>query len=319
MKRRPRTALRILKGDNRETLHQVRAETVQTCVTSPPYWAVRDYDTTPLVFPAMEYRPAIGLPTYHVPAWAGQLGLEPDPWHYIGHLVATFREVRRVLRPDGTLWVNLGDTYYTGAGPAGESPGGGKRGDRHKAAVDHAPKKGRGTHADSPKHKAGATVTRYTTPNRMPLEGWKPKDLVGIPWMFAKAMQADGWTLRSDIVWHKPNPMPGSQKDRPTTAHEYVFLFSKSERYFYDNEAVKEPVVDAAASSEYHDGKTPTGWNTGDGNHRSLVGRHRTAAERGSFNGKTEAMAPTGRNAFRATRTMREKRDVWTIASRPAG
>jgi DNA modification methylase len=111
MKRRPRTALRILKGDNRETLHQVRAETVQTCVTSPPYWAVRDYDTTPLVFPAMEYRPAIGLPTYHVPAWAGQLGLEPDPWHYIGHLVATFREVRRVLRPDGTLWVNLGDTY----------------------------------------------------------------------------------------------------------------------------------------------------------------------------------------------------------------
>lgn len=303
----------LLRGDNRSTLIHVADATVHTVVTSPPYYAVRDYETPPVGFEPVEFLPAIGLPPLQLKAWEGQMGLEPDPWLFIGHLLLTFRAVRRVLRPDGTLWVNLGDTYYTGAGPAGENPGGGRRGERAKAAFDHAPK-GRGTHGDSPKHAAGATVTRYTTPNRMPIPGWKPKDLMGIPWMFARAMQADGWTLRSDIVWHKPNPMPGSQKDRPTTSHEYVFLFSKSEGYFYDNEAIKEP-VDATSSSEYV--QTPTGWNTGEGNHRSLKGRHRPTKERGEFNGKTEAMADTGRNAFRATRTTREKRDVWTVTSRP--
>jgi len=163
---------------------------VHCCVTSPPYWWLRDY----------------GAP--------GQLGLERTPEEYVARMVAVFREVRRVLRDDGTLWLNLGDCYATGAGKVGECPGGGKQGDNWKGAT--------------------------TSPNRMPLFGLKPKDLVGIPWRVAFALQADGWYLRSDIIWAKPNPMPESVTDRPTKAHEYLFLLTKSKTYYYDAEAIKE-------------------------------------------------------------------------------
>ena len=154
-------------------------------------------------------------------AWQGQLGLEPTPELYVEHMVEVFREVKRVLRDDGTLWMNMGDSYATGAGKVGECPGGGEQGERWKA--------GRGTHtAENSGRPRLAAMGPMTQPNRLPLPGLKPKDLVGIPWRLAFALQADGWWLRSDIIWAKPNPMPESVTDRPTKAHEYLFLLAKS-------------------------------------------------------------------------------------------
>jgi len=182
-----------LTGDTRERLRELDAGSVHTCVTSPPYWGLRDY----------------GHP--------GQIGLEPTFPEYIANLVDVFREVRRVLRDDGTLWLNLGDCYATGGGKVGACPGGGAQGE------------------------AWAERGAMTQPNRMPQPGLKPKDLVGIPWRVAFAVQDGGGYLRSDIIWHKPNPMPESVTDRPTKAHEYMFLLSKSERYYYDADAIREP------------------------------------------------------------------------------
>ncbi|MBQ5962929.1 site-specific DNA-methyltransferase [Massilia sp. ZL223] len=184
----------ILLGDAREVLQNLPANSVQTCVTSPPYWGLRDY--------------GIG----------GQIGAELDMRDYIKDLVAVFREVRRVLKDDGTFWLNIGDSYTSG---------------------------GR-TWRDDDKKNAGRGMSyRAPTP-----EGLKPKDLIGIPWRLAFALQDDGWYLRTDIVWNKPNCQPESVRDRPTRSHEFVFLFSKSEKYFYDHEAIKEPAVDATQKSK---------------------------------------------------------------------
>lgn len=158
---------------------------VQTCITSPPYWGLRDYGCD------------------------GQLGLEKTPDEYVKRMVEVFREVRRVLRDDGTLWLNIGDSYSAG-GCDGMYP----KQASNKGAVTGAKK---------------------------PPDGYKPKDLVGIPWLLAFALRADGWYLRSDIIWHKPNPMPESVTDRPTKSHEYLFLLSKSQRYYYNADAIKEP------------------------------------------------------------------------------
>jgi DNA modification methylase len=166
---------------------------VHCCVTSPPYWGLRDYGAE------------------------GQLGLERTPDEYVANLVAVFREVRRVLRDDGTLWLTLGDSY---AGGPAASGGAQKLGPNHD--LDNQ-------RNDVRLRKIG--------------NGLKPKDLVGIPWRVAFALQADGWWLRSDIVWHKPNQMPESVTDRPTKSHEYVFLLSKAEAYYFDQEAVREPAV----------------------------------------------------------------------------
>lgn len=214
-----RDYFRVLHGNNREELRKLKPASVHTAIQSPPYYSVRDYGTPDLHWPKMRFCPAIGLPLITVPEWTGQMGLEPNPWHFIGHLVETFRAVRRVLRDDGTLWVNMGDTYHTAAGPA-KSAGGGRQG------------------------ATGARkLGRHEVPNRIGIEGYQEKDLMGIPWMLAKALQADGWILRSEVIWHKPNPMPGSQGDRPTTTHEQVFLFSKRPIYFYDSFAVREEAV----------------------------------------------------------------------------
>lgn len=178
----------ILLGDVRELLRDIPDRSFQTCVTSPPYWGLRDY--------------GIG----------GQIGAEPDMRDYIQDLVAVFREVRRVLKDDGTFWLNIGDSYTSG---------------------------GR-TWRDDDKKNAGRGMSyRAPTP-----AGLKPKDLVGIPWRLAFALQDDGWYLRTDIVWNKPNCQPESVKDRPTRSHEFIFLLTKNERYFYDHEAVKEPALD---------------------------------------------------------------------------
>lgn len=175
----------IMEGDALHALRLLPSNSIQCVVTSPPYWGLRDYGID------------------------GQIGLEGTLPQFINHLVAIFNEIKRVLRDDGTLWVNIGDGYTSG---------------------------NRGYRATDKKNPARAMAVRPDTP-----EGMKPKDLQGIPWRLAFALQDDGWYLRSDIVWHKPNAMPESVKDRPTRAHEYLFMLTKSERYFYDYEAVKEP------------------------------------------------------------------------------
>lgn len=172
----------VLVGDNVLTLAARAEASVQCVVTSPPYWSVRDYGTEPVQFPAVRFRPAVGLPSYRVPEQVCQLGLEPEPWHFIGHLLHCFRAVWRVLRQDGVLFVNIGDTYYTGAGS---------------------------TQAGAKILKRGKRSTgRHSAPNRRRIAGMEPKNLTGIPWMFAKAMQADGWTLRSEIINRKSRVTP---------------------------------------------------------------------------------------------------------------
>ena len=186
----------ILFGDCRETLKQFD-EQARMCVTSPPYYGLRDYG-------GEEY----------------QIGQEQTPEEFIEQLVSVFREVRNVVTDDGTLWVNLGDSYYN------YRPGKGQ------ALVKQTVSK---TKQDLP-DKCSKRANK--------LQGLKEKDLIGIPWMFAFAMRNDGWYLRQDIIWHKPNPMPEIVRDRCTKAHEYIFLFSKNRKYFYNNEAIKEPAKD---------------------------------------------------------------------------
>lgn len=184
----------ILVGDAVERLRDLPDGSARACVTSPPYYGLRDY----------------GAP--------GQIGLEPRPEDYVARLVEVFREVRRVLSDDGTLWLNLGDCYAA----TGKS-GGGSQGERwERSGADFVGPRG-GKWRPAP-------------------PGLKPKDLVGIPWTVAFALRAEGWYLRSDIIWAKPNPMPESVEDRPTKSHEYLFLLAKSERYYFDSEAVRLPV-----------------------------------------------------------------------------
>jgi len=230
----------VLTGDCRETLRTLPTESVHCVVTSPPYWGLRDYGLPPLVWggsAGCEHEWGSELPHTkgtggHSPkqdsnkgswqegettngsfcrrcgAWRGSLGLEPTPELYVQHMVEVFREVRRVMRDDATLWLNMGDSYNNKPG----NP-------QHTGDAKWNGKKGAGVWAP----------------------GLKPKDLCGIPWRLAFALQADGWWLRSDIIWHKTNPMPESVRDRPTKAHEYLFLLSKSKRYHYDADAVREP------------------------------------------------------------------------------
>jgi DNA modification methylase len=197
---------KILLGDCRDTLKTLEAGSVQTCVTSPPYYGLRDYGV------------------------GGQIGLEETPEEYVNQLVEVFREVRRVLADDGTLWLNLGDSYASMArSERKESPGVGAKQELGKRRI---------------KLQWGGAGSNFAW--KIPTENYgdiKPKDLLGIPWMVAFALRADGWYLRSDIIWHKPNPMPESVTDRPTKSHEYIFLLSKSAQYYYDYEAIMEPVA----------------------------------------------------------------------------
>jgi DNA modification methylase len=259
-------------GDCLDVLRRMPDGIVNTCVTSPPYFGLRDYG--------------------HV----GQIGLEATPDEFVGKLVEVFREVRRVLREDGTLWLNLGDTYATGAGKAA-SPGGGAQGERF---LESGPSGYRGGHTDSPKHKmpqtadaknANANIPKFQ-PNRMPLPGLKPKDLIGIPWMAAFALRADGWYLRQDIIWAKPNPMPESVTDRCTKSHEYIFLLSKSAAYRCDMDAIAEksayPGDNRAERSDTRKSVDPMCM---DGGSRARTGN------------------PTGET--------RNKRSVWTVSTKP--
>jgi DNA modification methylase len=257
---------RIIVGDAAEGLRSLPDGSHQCCVTSPPYYGLRDYNV------------------------AGQIGLEAHPAAYIERLVEVFREVRRVLRPDGTLWLNMGDSY---AGSWGAQ----SRGGPPSASSTLV---GNGHRGGGPKIHSMRAVQVASAPKRTQtgsvrhLDGIKPKDLMGMPWMLAFALRADGWWLRSDIIWHKPNPMPESVRDRPTSAHEHVFLLTKAARYFYDAAAIAE-----IAES---------------------FGRQLTSGE---FSPKTAALKESGHHGkggdlgINYERECRNARNVWTIATQP--
>jgi len=267
--------VKMYVGDWIDVLRTIPDESVQCCVTSPPYWGLRDYD---------------------VP---GQLGLERTPDEYVAKVVEGFREVRRVLRKDGTLWLNLGDTY------AGSRCGENKDGftGRHVVETDTFVKSKR-----EGKRWGGGD---------MACPGLKPKDLIGIPWRVAFALQADGWYLRQDIIWEKPNPMPESVTDRCTKSHEYLFLLSKSAQYHCEMDAIKESCTAGDRGSSFTDErevglhpntgkgprkiKVPGGWDRGEGAHGTIHRNGRTSAE------YQEAEVSPYRN----------KRSVWEIATSP--
>jgi DNA modification methylase len=281
MKKKKRKSL-LLVGDVREKLKELPDNSINCCVTSPPYWGLRDYGTAsweggdescnhqPPDDAPNSPKMTSGQKTSHAGRFAGshcfrcgakridsQIGLEQTPDEYVEQMVNIFREVRRVLKDDGTLWLNLGDTYN-----------GAKVGNTNQnvGAKRHANKS-------------------FSKPlwNKL-----KPKDLVGIPWRVAFALQADGWYLRQDIIWAKPNPMPESVKDRCTKSHEHIFLLSKSEKYFFDNEAIKEPVKQD--------------WGT----------RNRT---NGKYHNQGTGLQP--HTGLTKSYTTKNKRDVWTVALRP--
>lgn len=243
---------KLYLGDCLDILPTLEAGSVHCCVTSPPYWGLRDYGTP------------------------GQLGLERSPDEYVAKLVQVFREVRRVLRDDGTLWLNLGDSYASGKGSC-FNPGGGE-----SSYKDY-------------RKECGVIPLQRLNKSEVIAAGMKPKDLVGIPWMVAFALRADGWYLRSDVIWSKPNPMPESVRDRPTKAHEYLFLLAKSERYYYDYKAIKEPQKTPSGDKSHHS------FGTKGGKVEFTPGKTRKES------GKKWANNGDGRR----------RRTVWTIPTRP--
>ena len=254
----------ILIGDVLKRLSEIPDGSVRTCVTSPPYFGLRDYGE------------------------AEQIGLEATPEAYVAEMVSVFREVWRVLADDGTLWLNLGDSYSGSWG----NYGGQHRGNGTQRKITT------GSQATQRSY-VGKEKWKPATANKM--DGLKPKDLMGIPWRVAFALQADGWYLRSDIIWAKPNPMPESVRDRPTKSHEYVFLLSKSPKYYYDHEAVKERGVMVAgdsAGSKQRDTRETHG--LGGGNSGISVAKAKLAQE----------LADKGYST-------RNRRDVWTINTKP--
>jgi len=245
--------IRLLLGDCLIELNKIPDESIDCCITSPPYWGLRNYGVV------------------------GQLGLEKTPEEYVAKMVKVFREVKRVLKKEGTLWLNLGDSY------AGS---------------------GRGLNVDGTWNigKGGAIQESHRYNKRLmekgaignawvkPPAGLKSKDLVGIPWRVAFALQTDGWYLRQDIIWHKPNPMPESVKDRCTKAHEYIFLLSKNQKYYFDGEAIKEKSV-------YTDARLNKG--------------------RFVYDGKRRGDKGTGVAAVVKITENRNKRSVWTVTTKP--
>lgn len=325
----------ILLGDVRQTLPTLPDRSVQTCITSPPYFGLRDYGCD------------------------AQIGLEPTPREFVDTMVQVFREVRRVLRDDGTLWLNLGDSY-AGSGRGGYQGGKGtlqgsfegQNQSRSARKVSDASRKNcpkvignrvPATGINASQIEAGVIGRDWVAPP----SGFKPKDLMGIPWRVAFALQDDGWYLRQDIIWSKPNPMPESVRDRCTKAHEYLFLLSKSARYYFDADAIAEPRVQDEDANGFRGGaytggdvrndstgkrksvgnrrvgqSIPSGWATGtDRAHDELTGRfsqHRKKPNGVGFgHGTDKADRSRDRVADEAERTTRNKRSVWTIPTQP--
>ena len=238
---------KIIVGDCLESLNNLPSESINCCVTSPPYWGLRDYGVS------------------------GQIGLEESPEQYIDKMVEVFGQVNRVLRNDGTLWLNLGDSY---AG-SGKGAWNNKNGGQKEVYIPDS---------DSPQTKIPKIPS-----------GLKAKDLVGIPWLVAFALRANGWYLRSDIIWHKPNQMPSSVKDRPTLDYEHLFLLAKSEKYFFDKDAIAEPSVNEGVVVSL--GKKSFSKRQADG---------KKIKPSGNGNASTYTVKPT-----------RNKRSVWSITTKP--
>ena len=242
--------IQILQGDAVAKLKELDDGSINTCVTSPPYWGLRDYGQE------------------------DQLGLEETPEEFIDNMVAVFSEVKRCLRDDGTLWLNLGDSYYNYRPGSGQS-----------IARKHS------------FHNEVKGTPEKCSRRANKLTGLKEKDLIGMPWRVALALQADGWYLRQDIIWHKPNPMPESVKDRCTKAHEYIFLLSKKPRYYYDHEAIKEDAKSAGKKA-----MSPQGWDISKGQ-----GGHGAFHKDGRSNEFYEFTQNPKKN----------KRSVWTVTTKP--
>ena len=259
---------RIYCGDCLEVLKTIPENTFDCCVTSPPYFGLRDYGSN------------------------GQIGLENSPEDYIGKLVSVFEEVRRTLKPDGTLWLNIGDSY------AGSRKGAMVYPENAKA------------------YKQGSNRGSVDSPAcLLPLpQGYKPKDLIGIPWMLAFALRSAGWYLRQDIIWEKPNPMPESVRDRCTKCHEYIFLLSKSKRYFFDAEAIAEPVADSTVSRMKQDISKQAGssWPGYDKPVKAKAPRY--GGKKYTENPDVFNRTKSG-NAYEL-RDRRNKRDVWRVTTR---
>lgn len=302
----------ILEGHALQELQSVVSNSVQTVITSPPYWGLRDYRTPPAFFPSavdscedgdhdfeesatlqdnLRFRAgentdvgnqtneaifseniAVSQICRRCGGWMGQLGLEASPKEYVRHLVQIFEQVHRCLKDTGTLWVNIADTYAA---------------DRSKQ-VSQTVAGGEKSYEDERYNGIGCLVP----------EGMKPKDLIGIPWMLAFALRDAGWYLRSDIIWEKENPMPESVKDRPTKAHEYIFLLSKSRRYYYDYEAIQEE--QKAASIK----RMAYGWNGN--NKRDYVA------------GVQNHMSEYFKKSPEEQSDMRNRRTVWRVATQPS-
>ena len=240
--------IEIIKGDCLQSLKKLEDQSINTCVTSPPYWGLRNYNDE-----------------------EKQLGMEDTPEEFVENLVKVFREVKRVLRDDGTVWLNLGDSYAMSS-----IRGGNKKFSGNVGAHNH--------------YEKSIKKGKRKIPN-----GLKPKDLIGIPWRVALALQQDGWYLRQDIIWHKPNPMPESIKDRCTKAHEYIFLLSKRPKYYFDNEAIKEDCV-GKDERKWADSYEKAG-SIKQGETNANIKRTKRYSKDGSFK--------------------RNKRSVWTVTTKP--
>lgn len=296
---------RLICGDVIDVLKTLPEKSIQTCVTSPPYYGLRDYGTAtweggdaecehnpqqadggdradrtlPLGRGGL-YRETCGK--CGAKRIDNQIGLEATPEAYVETMVNVFREVRRVLKDDGTLWLNLGDSYWGGKGQSSQA-----------WSTEHQE---RDTLQKSQHQITGKGETRPTDGKHPVI---KPKDLIGIPWMVAFALRADGWYLRSEIIWHKPNPMPESVRDRPTKSHEMIYLLAKSARYYYDADAVKEPSVD----SESYTGRRKRNAGQMDG----------VDAKNYKFHGSVkDGVLRSGQ-----TYEKRNRRDVWTVTTKP--
>jgi DNA modification methylase len=309
-------------GDVRDILPQLEAGIVQTCVTSPPYFGLRDYGTADWLggdpkcthkhswsANAGGMRPGHSIVKKSNEAKSAQrsngsckkcgairvdaqIGLERTPMAFLSAITEVFEKVRRVLRPDGTLWFNIGDSH------ANDGKWGGSTGGKHAKGVHGSNGNGRGKRST----------------------GLKPKDLVGIPWRCAFRLQDIGWWLRMDIIWSKKNPMPESVKDRPTKAHEYIFLLSKAKRYFYDGEAIKEPSSEntnprRAAKDR---GKVVGGWAYG-ATERTAIAHAQTKAGKRKFGTREEGIKnnPSFEEAVSGVRPTRNKRSVWDMVTEP--
>lgn len=264
----------ILNGDCLEMLKTLPENSIDCCVTSPPYYALRDYGVD------------------------GQIGLEETPEKYIERLTEVFMEVHRVLKPNGTLWLNIGDSYW----------GGGWRGSELNEHSGEIQKGSKGTYCGevmpSCKGKRG---------------GYKPKDLIGIPFMLAFSLRNAGWYLRQDIIWHKPNPMPESVTDRCTKSHEYIFLMSKSQKYYFDHEAIQEPAVTQGDVGSIKFGRTKYGDND-DSHFQTYSGKEwKPKTKNCQYDGQRPNSMHTRREMGLSDEfyTVRNKRDVWSIKVKP--